>query len=555
MPKVSVIISTYNRSRFVREALESVLMQSFKDLEIIVVDDGSSDNTPALLKEYSSLIHYVYQKNKGRSVSRNTGISLARGEYLAFLDDDDVWLPGKLERQVGFLDARSEIALAHTFTGLMDEDGRPLEKETRKHLMSYHRAARMGYTYEGMSRLCVMYTSSVMLRKSCLGGVGLFDPCIEAFEDWDIYLRLALKYDIGTIPEPLVRIRVHPAHSTQDEFTRGRIKVSLKHLNILESIDGPSLRERLRRNFYIHLAKAYYIARDTKNSRGYILRALRLNLPVFLRLNIGFNLLAVFLFPGLVNRLRGIKSASTLSQKLHDYPQRIKPLETSGGPLASHMKRYQFAAGFCKDKVVLDVACGAGYGSRFLADTAREVAAVDISAEAVSYAQEHYQKENIRFRLMDACNLEFPTGYFDIACSFETLEHLDEPLKFLAQIRRVLKEGGILIISTPQVRRTVIKPSNPYHKVEFSKRDFNSALSKYFSRVEILGQRRRQSAPHYWIQKADAFHLRGLLSASLRRKICHSVATRSWDEAGVEDFVISSKSIAGASELIAVCRK
>lgn len=550
-----MIVSTYNRSRFVREALDSVLRQSFKDLEVIVVDDGSSDNTPALLKAYSALIYYVYQKNRGRSAARNTGIRFARGEYLAFLDDDDLWLPGKLERQVGFLEAHSEIALAHTFTELMDENGRTLEKEAGKHLRSYLQAARLGYTYEGMSRMCVMYTSSVMLRKSCLDRVGLFDPGIEAFEDWDIYLRLALKYNIGTIPEPLVRIRVHPQHSTQGEFTRGRLKVALKHLNILESVDDPCLRERLRHNFYIHLARAYYIAKDTENSRGYTLRALSLNLPVFSRLNIGFNLLAAFLLPGLVNRLRGIKTVLTLPAKPQDYPQRIRPLETSGGPLASHMKRYQFAAGFCGDKVVLDAACGVGYGSRFLADIAREVAGVDISAEAVSYAQEHYQKENIHFRLMDVCNLEFPSGYFDIACSFETLEHLSQPLKFLAQIRRVLKEDGILIVSTPQVRRTVLKPKNPYHRVEFSRGDFSAALGRYFSRVEILGQRRRQSAAHYWIQKADVFHLRGLLPGLLRRKICHSVATRSWDEAGTEDFIISDKSMAWASELIAVCRK
>lgn len=554
MPKVSVIVSTYNRGRFVCEAVESVLNQTFRDFEVIVVDDGSTDNTHDLLKKYASSIHYIYQRNKGRSAARNSGIRLCRGGYVAFLDDDDIWLPGKLERQAAFLDLHPEAALAHTFTELMDESGRRLEKETKKHLRSYHKAMRIGYTYEGMSRLCVMYTSSVMLRKSCLGSVGLFDPGIEAFEDWDIYLRLALKYEIGSIPESLVRIRIHRAHSTQGEFTRGRISVSLKHLNILDSIDDPFLRERLRYNFYIHLAHAYYIAMDTEKTRRYIIRALSLKLPVLSRLHIGFNLLAVLLFPGFVNKIRGIKAASP-SGKQQDYPQRIKPLETSGGPLASHLKRYEFAARFCKGKVILDAACGVGYGSGYLADIAKEVVGLDISVEAVSYAQEHYQKENTRFRLMDVCNLDFPERYFDIVCSFETLEHLDNPLKFLTEVKRVLKEGGILIISTPHARRTVIKPENPYHKVEFSRNDFNDALGKYFSEVEILGQRRRQSAVHYWIQKADIFHLRGLLSGSFRRKICHGVATRSWDEAGVEDFIISKEAIGRAIELIGVCRK
>ena len=237
------------------------------------------------------------------------------------------------------------------------------------------------------------------------------------------------------------------------------------------------------------------------------------------------------------------------------YPERIIPSQTFGGPLAAHLKRYEFAARFCRGKVVLDAACGVGYGSGYLADIAKEVIGVDISAEAITYAKEHYQKENTRFQAMDVCSFDFPERYFDLVCSFETLEHLDHPLNFLAEVKRVLKEDGILIISTPQAKRIVIKPENPYHKVEFSKNDFNDALGKYFTKVEIFGQRRRQSSAHHWIQKIDIFHLRGLLSNPLRRKICHSVATRSWDEAGLEDFIISNEAVRRATELIGVCRK
>ena len=554
MPKVSVIITTYNRGRFVCAAIESVLAQNFRDAEIIVVDDGSRDDTYKLLKRYGSSIYYIYQKNKGRSVARNNGIRLSRGEYAAFLDDDDIWLPGKLESQVAFLDSHPACALAHTFTELMDERGQPLKKETKKHLRLYRRALRSGYVYEAMSRVCLMFTSSVVMRRHCLSKVGLFDPSMETFEDWDIYLRLALKYEIGVIPEPLVRIRIHAAHSTQDEFTRGRISVSLKHLGILDSLDDPASRARARYNFYLHLANAYYIAMDTEKIRGYILRALSLNLPVLPRLNLGFNLWAVLLFPGLVRKIRGIKAASGLAKR-QDYPQRIKPLETFGGPLASHLKRYEFAARFCKGMVVLDAASGVGYGSGYLADIAKEVIGLDISAEAITYAKEHYQKENTRFEVMDVCSLNFPDRYFDLVCSFETLEHLNEPLKFLAQIKRVLKEDGILIISTPNVKRTVSNPDNPYHKMEFSRKDFNNILRKHFSRVEIFGQRRRQSLIHYWILKVDVFHLRGLLSGALRRKVCHGLASSSWDEAGLDDFIISKEMIHRAAELIGVCRQ
>ena len=554
MPKVSVVITTYNRGRFVCGALESVLNQDFKDLEIIVIDDGSIDCTSKLLNKYSAAIYYVYQKNMGRSAARNSGIKFSRGEYIAFLDDDDTWLPGKLERQVVFLDSHPHAALANTFTELMDEYGRPLGKETKKHLRSYHKAMRIGYTYEGMSRLCTMYTSSVVIRRCCLDKVGLFDSSMEAFEDWDIYLRLALKYEIGVIIEPLVKIRIHAAHSTQDEFTSGRISVSRKHLAILNSLEDTLFYRRARYNFYLQLAKAYYIRGDVQKSRENAILALGLNLPFRARLAIELNLWGILLFPGLISKLRQFKVASGLN-KGRDYPQRIIPLETFGGPLASHIKRYEFAARFCKDKVVLDAACGVGYGSAFLASIVQEVVGVDISPEAITYAKEHYRKENTRFEVMDVRSLNFPDRYFDVVCSFETLEHSDEPLKFLAQIKRVLKEDGMLIISTPNAKRTVINPDNPYHKVEFSRKDFNNILRKHFSRVEIFGQRRRQSLVHYWIQKIDVFHLRGLLSGALRRKICHDLATNSWDEAGIDDFIISKEKMRRATELIGICHK
>src|SRR4030042_587586 len=122
MPKVSVIITTYNRVHFVCEAIDSVLNQTFKDFEIIVVDDGSTDNTKEALKRYSKNIFYIYQSNKGRSQARNTGLKVAKGDYIAFLDDDDIWVPHKLEKQVAFMDSNPNIGLVHTITEVIDEE-------------------------------------------------------------------------------------------------------------------------------------------------------------------------------------------------------------------------------------------------------------------------------------------------------------------------------------------------------------------------------------------------------------------------------------------------
>ncbi len=544
MPKVSVVIPTCNRAHFLVDAINSVSNQTFKSVEIIVIDDGSVDRTKEILEKYGSSIHYIFQDNKGRSVARNTGINAAKGEYIAFLDDDDIWLPEKLEKQVAFLDTHPEIGLVHAFIELMDEYGRPLPEETKKQRKSYRMAIRSGYNYQGMSRLCAMYTSTVLLRKECLNKVGFFDPDMKAFEDWDFYLRFALKYNIGTILESLVRFRIHKAHSTQNEFIESRIKLSLKHLAIMQSFDNSPFRKRVCCNFYMHLANTYYIAMDIVSARKYIVEALKLKPFVLFWPNFEFRLLAALLFPRLTNKLRGRNL----------YPERIVPNETSGGALATHLKRYEFVKQFCKDKLVLDAACGAGYGSNYLADSAKVVVGLDISREAIAYAKKYYQRKNTHFETADIHNLNFPGGYFDTVCSFETLEHLDEPLKFIFEIKRVLKENGVFIISTPYAKKTSYTPKNPFHKAEFSPGDLEYLLGKYFKKVEIYGQRRTQSLAHYCLQRIDIFHLRAKLPGLLRKKICHALGSRSWDEAGLEDFTITKDKIKHALALIGVCK-
>lgn len=239
---------------------------------------------------------------------------------------------------------------------------------------------------------------------------------------------------------------------------------------------------------------------------------------------------------------------------MNTYPERIIPEETYGGPLAVHLNLYNFARQFCKDKIVLDAACGVGYGSAYLSEEAGKVIGLDISAEAISYAKEYYQRKNIQFKVMDVCNIDFPDQYFDLACSFETLEHLDEPVKFIYEIKRVLRDGGIFIVSTPCAKKTTYQPKNPYHKVEFSSDDFEGFLKRHFVKVEVLGQRRSQSIFHYYLQRIDIFHLRALLPNFARRKVCHALATRSWDEAGLGDFIISKEGLRRSLEVIGVCQ-
>lgn len=241
---------------------------------------------------------------------------------------------------------------------------------------------------------------------------------------------------------------------------------------------------------------------------------------------------------------------------MNNYLERIIPeeTETSPGPLSIHLKRYDFAKAFCKGKVVLDAACGVGYGSHLLCEEAKKVMGVDISEEAINYAKKHYQRDNIQFEVMDIHKLTFPDRFFDVVCSFETLEHLDSPARFVMDVKRILKDDGLFIVSTPHVKKTNYNPKNPYHKVEFSSKEFEKLLKKFFIEVEIFGQRRLQSILHYYFQKIDIFHLRAILPTFFRRKICHALATHSWDETGLRDFVISKDRIKHATELIGICR-
>jgi glycosyltransferase involved in cell wall biosynthesis/SAM-dependent methyltransferase len=552
MTKVSIIIPTYNRNHFLCEAINSVLNQTFKDYEIIVVDDGSTDNTREVLERYGSRIQYIYQKNSGRAQARNAGIRMAKAEYIAFLDDDDIWLPNKLEKQIAFLDAHPDIGLVHSFTEVINENGYLLIKETKNHLKFYKKAMCLGYTYEALSRMCMMFTSTVVVRKDCLDEAELFDPDIPAFEDWDFYLRFVLKYCIGTIPESLVMYREHEKRTPVKSFIEGRIKTSLKHLELIKSSDNFSCQDKIKYNFFVHLARTHYMLFDFTQFRKYALQALKIMPFALFHTPLVSYLLIMLLPSSLIRRVRLLKQSKAISS---NHPERIIPKKTYGGSLAIHLKRYDFARQFCQGKIVLDAACGVGYGSSYLASVAKEIIGVDISEKAISYAKEHYQRDNIQFKVMDIHNLGFPDKYFDIVCSFETLEHLDNLERFISKVKHLLKDDGIFIVSTPQVKSMNYSPENPYHKVEFSYKGLGDLLRKYFVKVEIFGQRRLQSVFHYYLQKIDILHFRALLSVSLRHRICHTLATKAWDEMDLQNFVISKNNINRAIVLIGICRK
>lgn len=203
-PLVSVVIPTYNRSALVQLALDSVLAQTFTSLEIIVVDDGSTDGTGSALARYGRQICYIPQENQGESVARNHGIKCARGEYIAFLDSDDLWHPTKLARQLVSLRENPSVGLVFCQATKIDADGRVLPGPALG-----AESSDMPLTFENLCRRNLFAPSTVVMRRTLLDAVGGFDPAIQYGEDWDLWLRSVLVAQMQGIPEPLASIRLH----------------------------------------------------------------------------------------------------------------------------------------------------------------------------------------------------------------------------------------------------------------------------------------------------------------------------------------------------------
>ncbi len=195
-PLVSVVIPTYNRAYILGKAIESVLSQTFKDLELIVVDDGSTDETESLVKKYPSVIYIKHSQRRGVAAARNTGIKYAKGRYIAFLDSDDAFVKKKLEKQVDFFEKNPDYYLVQTeevwFKG-----------KKRLNPKKHHKKAE-GWFFHRAIKLCVVSMSTILIKKEVFQRLGLFDENFPVCEDYEFWLRVSLFYPMGLLNEYLV---------------------------------------------------------------------------------------------------------------------------------------------------------------------------------------------------------------------------------------------------------------------------------------------------------------------------------------------------------------
>ena len=224
-PTVSVIIPTYNRAGMLKEAIDSVLAQDYSNFELIVVDDGSTDETLQILDCYSGKIKRICQRNQGVSAARNRGIAAASGGFIAFLDSDDLWLPGKLTIQTEFLRSTQDALICQT-EEIWIRNGVQVNPRERHRKYS-------GMIFERSLALCLVSPSAVMVRRSLFDKFGLFDESLPACEDYDMWLRVSCRCPIYLINKPLIIKRGGHADqlSRQPALDKFRIQAITKILN------------------------------------------------------------------------------------------------------------------------------------------------------------------------------------------------------------------------------------------------------------------------------------------------------------------------------------
>ncbi len=238
MAKVSVILPSYNHERYVGEAVQSALNQTLRDIEIIIIDDASRDNSVEVLKSFADerIKLFVHEQNRGLSVTANDCIRQARGQYVAMLNSDDVWERDKLELQVDYLDNHPEMAAVFGKVKWIDADGIPITQDSFPYLHIFDVENRS--RYEWLRHFfafgnCLSHPSS-LVRRECFSQVGLYDITLANVQDFDLWVRICLKYDIHILDEKLVRFRrISEEANLSGNNARSRKRIQFEYRQIL----------------------------------------------------------------------------------------------------------------------------------------------------------------------------------------------------------------------------------------------------------------------------------------------------------------------------------
>lgn len=264
MPKVSIIIPTHNREKFIDETIQSVLDQTYKDFEIIVVDDGSTDGTKQKLEKFNSKIKLIEQSNLERAQARNNGVKNSNGVYIAFLDSDDLWLNNKLEKQIALLDTNKDLVLTYGQSLRINEQGQRTKPVKRQ------KEGYSGNIFEKLLLRNLVVSATPIIRRETFEKTTGFDSKYIPYEDWEFWLRLSLLGKFHFINEPLAYYRIHPTQSVKhakasriEQVTTLLLEDSFKLKQIPNQIKMKSLGlANLRFSYWYLIAKDVLIAKE-----------------------------------------------------------------------------------------------------------------------------------------------------------------------------------------------------------------------------------------------------------------------------------------------------
>ena len=268
-PTVSVIIPTYNRAHLIGRAIQSVLNQTYQDFEIIIVDDGSTDDTEEVIKKFQrkdERIKYVkHEKNKGSSAARNTGIKLARGKYIAFQDSDDEWLPEKLEKQMRVFENAPE-RVGVIYTGYWRVEG-----SKRIYIPSPKVKRKEGYIHDNLLEGNFVSTQTAVVKRECLQLAGMFDERLPRLQDWELFIRISKAYEFKCVDEPLV-----VSHFTPDSISANQATL-IEGLTLILEKHSEDFRKdrRLLAKWQYSIGNLLCQSGRMDQGRDYLLRAVK----------------------------------------------------------------------------------------------------------------------------------------------------------------------------------------------------------------------------------------------------------------------------------------
>lgn len=299
MPKISVIIPTYNREDFICETIQSVLNQTYKDFEIIVIDDGSTDNTKKRLEPYLSKIKLIDQKNHERAISRNKGVKNSTGEYIAFLDSDDLWTKDKLEKQVEVLENKKDIILVYGQCLRINENSKKIKIAKRQ------TEGFSGNVFEKLLFRNFIASPTPLIRRKIFENTPGFKTKYIPYEDWEYWIRLSLLGDFFFIPKPLAYYRIHPEQSVK--LTNAKKIEEVTTLLLEDSFKLKEIKpEIIRKSFglaNLRFCYWYLLANETEKAKEKIKKAIELY-PKFITDPRWYGLRMVCEFPALKDVLQ-----------------------------------------------------------------------------------------------------------------------------------------------------------------------------------------------------------------------------------------------------------